>query len=90
MVYPKSEIQFGNKVINTSQRIIELSITNSKNIFYNDSKDELNEELLKDLYTITNGKTFLEYVGVYKEKEEGVLEAEKKERKIITFVQEGI
>ncbi len=94
IVNPKSNLNFGERTISTTDRIIELLPGNRK-MLYNDNEENntaeqgININFLNDLYKIANEKNYLEYIGVYKEKEEGVLEAEKKLRQIITFVEEN-
>lgn len=72
---------------------IKLSMVDDSLIFYNideknKKKQELNHKLLTDLYNIAKGKKFQEYIGIYKDKtEKGVSDANKKEKKILTFKQ---
>ena len=80
-------------IINENENIVELSMEKSNIIFYNEESgiqsQELNRKLLSEIYNETKGKIFSEYIGTYEEKTvEGVSSANKKAKKIITFVRE--
>ena len=86
-------------LINNSSQIIKLSMTDQDIIFYSDLRDEttgqvrkiqeLNKDLVSELYKIFNNKKFKEYIGIYQEKtSKGVSDANKKTNKIITFIQQ--
>lgn len=78
-----------NIIIDSTKTIIEISTkNNSENngiIFYNDKKQELNEQLLSEIFQYTKDATYSEYLGTYREKNEAS-EANDRARKIITFV----
>ena len=86
-------------LINNGSQVIKLSMTDQDIIFYSDSRDkttgqvrkiqELNKDLVSELYRIFNNTKFKEYIGVYQEKtSEGVSDANKRTNKIITFIQQ--
>lgn len=84
-----------NVLFDKSYEIIEISMT-YQSLFYNTKTEgttivttrDLNHDFLVELNAMTNGKTYNEYIGEYQEETEpGVSDANKKTRKIITFVQ---
>lgn len=84
-----SDTIFGFK-LKDNNNVIELSNAHSATIFTyrKDNKliNGLNPKVVSEIYRITEGKEYLEYIGIYQEKtDEGVSEANKLTKKIITF-----
>ena len=83
-----------NILFDQSYEIIEISMTH-QSLFYNTKTEgttivttrDLNHSFLVELNAMTNRKTYSEYIGEYKEDTDGVSDANKKTRKIITFLQ---
>ena len=74
--------------LQANKYVLKLSMADQALIFYDNSKQKLNDDLVYLIYSKTYGKKYSEYIGVYKEKlPEHVSDANKgKENKIITFV----
>ena len=90
----KEQLYGNNTIISQSSGILlKFSMDKQDIIFYDKAegeinlRQELNNELLSELYKIAKDNTFKEYIGEYRLHLEGVSDANDKSKKIITYIQ---
>lgn len=86
----KYDLKYGDVTLaNAGQTVIFYQLGGIQGIWTENNNSENFDKSISILYNELKGLDFVEYYGLYKEENANISDAEKKDRKIITYVQKN-